>query len=116
MKLNKILLMLLLVVFLGGGCSTPARFTHEEIKHYPLDVQEKIIKGEIMIGMTPQQVRYSWGNPDSVRNLAPAEGKTREEWIYTKLFGAYEERRLLFVDGKLLYIMPEPKKENKKEK
>lgn len=116
MRLNKVVLMLLFIVFCGIGCSTPARFTQEEIKHYPLDVQERIIKGEVAPGMTPQQVRYSWGNPDSVRNLAPAEGKTREEWIYTKLFGAYEEKRLLFVDGKLLYIIPEPQKEKKKEK
>ena len=42
-------------VFLVGCASSSVRFTHDEIKDYPLDVQEKIIKGEVAPGMTQQQ-------------------------------------------------------------
>ncbi|MBI3592249.1 MAG: hypothetical protein HY099_02000 [Nitrospirae bacterium] len=94
---------LFIAVLFLGGCASYARFTHDEIKDYPLDVQEKIIKGEIMPGMTPQQVRYSWGSPNSVRALEPENGKQREEWIYSTM-GVFKTR-LTFVDGKLTYII-----------
>jgi hypothetical protein len=114
MKGKSFYVILLVVVWLLVGCvSSSVRFTHEEIEGYPLDVQEKIIKGEVYIGMTRRQVRYAWGAPDRVRTLDPLNGKAREEWIYTKLFGVYEEKRLLFLEDILTYIIPEPKKTQK---
>jgi len=53
--------------------------------------------------MTPQQVRYAWGSPDSLKILEPFEGKSREEWIYST-FGVIETKLLLFFDGKLMYM------------
>lgn len=91
-------------LFLVGCASSPIRFTQEEIKAYPLDVQEKIIKGEAAPGMTTQQVRYAWGAPDSVRQLEQEGGKSKEEWIYTSVLGAFKTR-LIFIDGKLTYII-----------
>lgn len=101
------------VVFLVGSCASPAKYTYDEIRHFPIDVQERIMKGEISIGMTPQQVRYAWGSPNIIRRLEPLEGKDRQEWIYTTL-GLVESRRLLFIDGKLTYIIPEAEKKIEK--
>ncbi len=91
-------------LLLLNGCASYARYTHDEIKDYPLDVQEKIIKGEIMPGMTPQQVRYAWGSPSSVVAAEPEKGKQKEEWIYSTVAGVFKTR-LTFIDGKLVYII-----------
>ncbi|MFO0752855.1 MAG: hypothetical protein U0411_05970 [Thermodesulfovibrionales bacterium] len=91
--------LLFLAAFSAGCTSAPVRFTHDEIKGYPLDVQERIIKGEVMLGMTQQQVRYSWGSPATVKASVARDGKQREEWIYSDTVGY--KKRLLFVDGKL---------------
>lgn len=87
------------MAFSAGCTSAPVRFTHDEIKGYPLDVQERIIKGEIMLGMNQQQVRYSWGSPTTVKTSVARDGRQREEWIYSDTVGY--KKRLLFVDGKL---------------
>ncbi|MCL4537277.1 MAG: hypothetical protein M1610_06785 [Nitrospirae bacterium] len=91
-------------VLLVGCASSSVRFTQDEIKDYPLDIQERIIKGEVAPGMTQQQVRYAWGNPDSVKKLEPENGKPKEEWIYSSVLGAFKTR-LIFIDGKLTYII-----------
>ena len=95
---------LLFALLVLGGCASYARYTQDEIKDYPLEIQEKIVKGEIVPGMTPQQVRYSWGSPSSVTTLKPEDGKQREEWIYSSAAGIFKTR-LTFVDGKLVYII-----------
>lgn len=92
-----------MVVFLGG-CASTARYSNDEIKDYPVEVQEKIAKGEIMPGMTRQQVRYSWGSPNEVRTLESEKGKQREEWVYSSGMGVFKTR-LTFIDGKLIYIV-----------
>jgi len=92
-----------MAVFLGG-CASTARYSPEEIKDYPPQVQEKIAKGEILPGMTPQQVRYALGSPDEVRSLTPEDGKQREEWVYSSVMGALKTR-LTFIDGKLFFVI-----------
>jgi hypothetical protein len=94
---------LLILLF---GCATPARYSYDEIKDYPADVQQWIMKGEVAIGMTPQQVRYAWGSPASIKVLEPIDGKSREEWIYTTM-GVFGTRIILFIDGKVAYISGE---------
>lgn len=106
---------LIILAFLAGCASAPVHFTNDEIKGFPLDIQEKIIKGEVSLGMTTQQVRYSWGSPNTIRALDPMDGRQREEWIYTTA-GIFESRRLLFVDGKLIYVIPDSEKALKREK
>jgi len=92
-----------MAIFLSG-CASSARYSNEEIKDYPVEVQEKITKGEIMPGMTPRQVRYAWGSPNEVRTLQPENGKEREEWVYSSGLGVFKTR-LTFIDGKLIYIV-----------
>jgi len=99
---------ILLVIFIFGlllqtGCARHVRYSETEIQNYSPESQEHIRKGEISLGMNPEQVRYAWGNPDSQKVLEPYEGKTREEWIYSKL-GVFQTKILLFYGGKLLYI------------
>ncbi len=105
---------LFLVLFLAfglwwvSGCTPAVRYSPEEIRDYPPDVQEQIKQGDVAVGMTPTQVRYAWGAPSTVNILTPTpDGKPREEWIYSS--SIFVQRRLLFVDGKLFDIFPSPK-------
>ena len=100
-----------LMVWSSSGCSKTVRYSQEEIKDFPPAIQEQIRAGNVVVGMTTQQVRYAWGPPSTVNVIAPtADGKQREEWIYSSLgMGVFMERRLLFVEGKLVDIFPEPK-------
>lgn len=100
----KTLVILLTAVFIFGCASQGVRYTYEEIKNYPPEIQESIAKGEITPGMTKEQVRYAWGNPSSIRVLVPEKGKQKEEWIYSSSLGI-SKSRLIFVDGKLTYIL-----------
>ncbi|MDI1472296.1 hypothetical protein THER_0305 [Thermodesulfovibrio sp. N1] len=100
----KFFIALLTALFILGCASQGVRYTYDEIKHYPPDIQERIAKGEIALGMTKEQVRLAWGNPSSVRVLTPEKGKQREEWVYSSALGILKSR-LIFVDGKLTYII-----------
>lgn len=90
-----------------SACAANVRYSPDEIKNYPPAVQEQIRQGDIAIGMTTQQVRYSMGSPTTVNVISPSQdGKPREEWIYSSL-SVFMKKRLLFIDGKLADIYPE---------
>ena len=98
--------LLSLVIFLisVSACSKSIRYSQEEIKDFSPSIQEHIKKGEITIGMTTIQVRYSWGGPDQTIVLAPGElGKERLEWIYTSMH--FLKSRLIFTDNRLTEII-----------
>ncbi len=88
------------------GCTKAVRYTEDEIRNYPPDIQEQIRKGIVDLGMTKDQVRYAWGAPDSIKILEPYDGKSREEWIYTEqvTMGVLGTKILFFYEGFLLYI------------
>ena len=98
-----IVLLFVLGLLLQTGCTRHVRYSENEIQNFPPAVQEHIRKGEISLGMNREQVRYAWGSPDSQKVLEPYEGKSREEWIYSKL-GVFQTKILLFYGGNLLYI------------
>jgi hypothetical protein len=100
----RVLIALFTVLFIFGCAYQGVRYTYDEIKNYPPDIQERIAKGEIALGMTKEQVRLAWGNPSSTRILTPEKGKQREEWVYSSSLGLLKSR-LIFVDGKLTYII-----------
>ena len=103
MKFSKnIFTALLFITLFTAGCATAVRFTHEEIKEYPLEVQEKITRGEVSPGMTQQQVRYAWGAPNTIRTFDAVDNKSKEEWVYSNMWGY--KTRLLFINGKLTDI------------
>ncbi|NTU43768.1 MAG: hypothetical protein HGA78_12125 [Nitrospirales bacterium] len=89
-----------------AGCTHSVRYTTEEIKDYPMDVQEQIMREKVSLGMTAQQVRYAWGSPESIRPLGHLEGKKREEWVYSTM-GVWDTKTLVFLDGRLIYISGE---------
>ncbi len=91
-------------LFVLGCGSSQIRFTQDEIKDYPVDMQEHIIKGEVVPGMTPTQVRYAWGSPDEVKLSNTPEGKPQEQWVYSSHVGIFKTR-LTFIEGKLTSII-----------
>ena len=102
--MKKVVILITALLFLSQvGCTKSIRYSEEEIKGFSPAIQEHIKQGEVVLGMTPQQVRYAWGSPDSLKILETFEGKTREEWIYST-FGVVETKLLLFFDGKLIYM------------
>ncbi|MGO9378873.1 MAG: hypothetical protein ACLPN1_05405 [Dissulfurispiraceae bacterium] len=87
------------------GCSSSQiRFTQDEIKDYPIEIQEHIIKSEVVPGMTPPQVRYAWGAPDEVKLSNTTDGAAQEMWTYSSTMGMFKTR-LTFIDGKLTSIV-----------
>ncbi|MBM4139898.1 MAG: hypothetical protein FJ242_00160 [Nitrospira sp.] len=102
--MKKVVVFIIALLFFSQvGCTKSIRYSEEEIKGFSPAIQEHIKSGEVVLGMIPQQVRYAWGSPDSLKILEPFEGKTREEWIYSTL-GVVETKLLLFFDGKLIYM------------
>lgn len=102
--MKKVVVFIIALLFFSQvGCTKSIRYSEEEIKGFSPAIQEHIKQGEVVLGMTPQQVRYAWGSPDSLKILEPFEGKTREEWIYSTL-GVVETKLLIFFDGKLIYM------------
>ncbi len=102
MKRVLILFMTLAVFF---ACTKQMRYTVEEIKDYPPEIQEHIKKGEVVTGMTLQQVRYAWGAPSVTKVLSPSpDGKDRVQWEYHRWGGAFKTI-LRFTDGKLTEII-----------
>ena len=98
------LLYLTVFVFLFS-CTKATRFSYEEIKDYPPQIQEHIKKGEVVTGMTLQQVRYAWGAPTIVKVLEPTpDGRERVQWEYHRWGGTFKTI-LRFTDGKLTEIV-----------
>ena len=103
--MKKITLLLMLISFItAAGCGKSVRYSQDEIKDYPPKIQDYISNGQVAVGMTKMQVRYSWGGPNAVNVLAPSEeGKERVEWIYEKM--KFFKTRLVFTDDKLTEII-----------
>lgn len=103
--MNRITICIVLIsIMFAAGCARSVRYSQDEIKDYPSDIQEHIKNNEITTGMTKAQVRYSWGGPHDVKILSPGVGgKERVEWVYKK-FTVFKSR-LIFTDDKLTEII-----------
>lgn len=93
--------LLLITALIMVSCSAmPVRYSPTELEDLSPDIQEKIIQGKIAKGMTPREVRYSWGAPYRIEILLPdAEGRRRELWTYSTI-GLFRTR-ILFTEGKV---------------
>ncbi|WP_433745606.1 copper amine oxidase N-terminal domain-containing protein [Paenibacillus amylolyticus] len=60
----------------------------------------KIIAGEVALGMNITQVRFAWGDPSSISYETSSKGKI-EVWVYGSSAGI---RALGFLNGKLIVI------------
>lgn len=80
--------------------SDPALVRAEIVRRnpgWPAKVKRDVLKGEVHIGMTAEQVRASWGHPRDV-NKTVTRSTVREQWVYgSGLSGTY----LYFEDGVL---------------
>ncbi|HYQ47748.1 MAG TPA: hypothetical protein VEP69_01670 [Thermodesulfovibrionales bacterium] len=99
-----LLVLVPVILFTASGCTKSVRYSQDEIKDYPTQTQEYIRNSQVAVGMTRQQVRYSWGGPHAVSVLAPSrDSKERVEWIYKKM--AFFKTRLIFTDDRLTEII-----------
>ncbi|NJD55665.1 MAG: hypothetical protein FIA94_04570 [Nitrospirae bacterium] len=99
-----LLLLVPVILITASGCAKSVRYSQDEIKDYPPQTQEHIRNGQVAVGMTRQQVRYSWGGPHSVSVLTPSgDGKERVAWVYEKM--TFFKTRLIFTDDRLTEII-----------
>lgn len=81
-----------------GTSSSPSRFNR--------DIASLIEQSDIALGMSPQAVRESWGDPMAVE-VSGRPGAGNERWLYKEFVvtqeGYQQEQRLLyFENGKLV--------------
>lgn len=67
-------------------------------KGYSNSIINGILNGTVRIGMTKEQVIYSWGRPDDINRSVGSWG-VHEQWIYRR--GDFEAQYLYFENGKL---------------
>jgi len=99
-------------VLLSIGCTPPKpglRFTYIEIEKYPAEIQEAIRKKEVIIGMTPIQVRYALGPPESARTFSPRENDIAEEWTYRSVM-EMKTVYVVFEEGKVSRVSTEQRR------
>ena len=85
------------IVLFFAACATGVKYSPQELSSYPKDIQEHIKNGEIVLGMTMQQVRFAWGSPQLVRTLTTKEGRLEEEWVYSNILGL--SKTCLYFEG-----------------
>lgn len=84
MKTKPVLLLAALLPLAFLGCSTiDSRVAKNRaaFDSWPAPVQAKVVKGEIGVGFTTDQVRVALGDPDRVWARTTADG-TAEVWSY----------------------------------
>lgn len=84
MKTKLLGLALSATVLLVAGCSTvDSRIEKNRaaFNSWPAPVQAQVVKGEIGVGFTPEQVRVALGEPDRVWSRTSPDGTT-EVWSY----------------------------------
>lgn len=84
MKTNRWMAAAALGALLLAGCSSvDSRIgkNRAAFEAYPAPVQDKIVKGQVDIGFTPDQVKMALGEPDRVFTRTTADGTT-EVWGY----------------------------------
>lgn len=58
-----------------------ARQARIRAQDYPPPIEASLIKREVSIGMTPDQVRLAWGPPERIHETITAAGR-RQQWVY----------------------------------
>ncbi|MEY4939490.1 MAG: hypothetical protein RIQ93_1225 [Verrucomicrobiota bacterium] len=73
----------------GGiaGCGTPQinRIDQNRAAYetWPVETKQAVLDGKVEVGMTPEMVRVSWGQPSEVISRSTGPGE-EEIWIYRK--------------------------------
>jgi hypothetical protein len=73
---------------------------------WSLEACKAIVAHDLRIGMTAEQVKASWGNPDRIEPTI-TEGHVQEQWTYMARFvGSRYNSYVHFTDRKLDVIQP----------
>ncbi len=75
------------------------RDPHAKYKGWTERVWKSIDKGTVFVGMTKEQARLSWGDPDDI-NRTVTRHSTDEQWVYD----GYGHGYLYFTNGRLTAI------------
>ena len=69
-------------LFLFAGCADIKKPTLENAITHPWST-----KTEPILGMTKEEIKQKWGEPDILRNIGYDEiGAPKEEWVYNSRF------------------------------
>ena len=109
-------------LLLSAGCDTfnsRARQMSGVYDQLPASEQERLKRGAINVGDTPEMVYIALGNPDERRDTMNADG-TRTTWVYKTYWQQYEGtawlgyRRVIVParDGRGYFIYHEPVKQD----
>ncbi|MSU69683.1 MAG: hypothetical protein EXS39_02680 [Opitutaceae bacterium] len=70
-----------------AGCSTSPMSrvdaNRAEYESWPFEIQQAVLAGRAAVGMTPEMVRVSLGEPNEIETR-PRKGGDEEVWIYKK--------------------------------
>ncbi len=87
MKISGVTVLSLAVLLLAAGCSSSpmSRIDANRARYesWPLEVQQAVLNGQAIKGMTPEQVEMSLGKPTEVVSRS-AKGGDDEVWVYRK--------------------------------
>lgn len=87
----------LLVAVAACGPTKEMRKEYVRTHDRPEYIEEAIVEGKIVTGMTKQDVKASWGNPDHVNESYYEGVGSRTQWCY----GQYSSQCVYFEEGTL---------------
>lgn len=62
----------------------------EEHPAWTSDVCRKIVRHQVSLGMTQEQVQLSWGKPDRINRTSSLRGDGIEQWVYGRQYLYFE--------------------------
>jgi len=89
---------LLTVLLTACGPTEQARREYVQTHDRPAHVEEAIMKEKIVVGMSKEDVRMSWGRPGSINNSYHEGLGSESQWCYG---GSYGMQCLYFEGGRL---------------
>lgn len=72
------------LLFILAACGPTLESRKEYVRQHdrPPEIERSIINEKIQVGMTKQDVRASWGDPDHVNESYYAGGEPQTQWCY----------------------------------
>lgn len=105
MIIKRLMFMAICSVILFEGCATASQRRLAFFNSHPnlnQQVRQAILEGRILKGMTMEEVRASWGSPQTF-SKSEGYGNVSESWYYPGSW-CYDSPYLGFDNGVLTYI------------
>jgi hypothetical protein len=97
------MILVLMPLLLFAACSGVQSRRTVFIRDHPgtdVAVKNAILGGEVLSRMSKEEVRASWGEPDSEVTTREGNGRELSRWSYRKRYGKYSTvYEVRFVDG-----------------